>query len=419
MTTLILTRFLFNKDEVELSLLTALLKKADLQIIYYWAYELYYSGFDIFAFLWKIYLDFYYELQPYFEVYFKKKYSLWMEDKAMVHIAYILRNMYNLTPNGMVFMMRQYMEKDVQSEEFYPTIWYKFKNNTVPVWLQSYDSQYHRLLYAVKQKHYENICYYLKLLEKTQSQVAIATQVCRFLQGARAKDMAMAKDMAKEINNNMHYLLAFIVRKLTVEEEEEVPKHVRVYVAPKQEHLDQLLSIAEEPVPLTKYGLPQIYNTLMHKRFVGIDASIGAFKLARWQWATHEAFVRELYFHWEYYAMGSPVWWHRLQAFGGTINHNSRLIEFASEEDAEGFYNLYAYELDELPQEVQELSMKPLNKTDGRLWHKAIFDTGIDLERLTLEAQAQAQAQAEDPALEKVLEALTLKEQDKFWRWTY
>ena len=68
MTTYTLTRFLYIKDEVELSLVTALLKKKNLQECYYWAFELYYSGFDteLFQLLWKIYFDFYYEYNPIF-----------------------------------------------------------------------------------------------------------------------------------------------------------------------------------------------------------------------------------------------------------------------------------------------------------------------------------------------------------------
>jgi len=70
---LILTRFLYAKDEVELSLMMALLNNEDLRIIYYWAYELYYSGFAIFDILLKIYLDNYYEKQPYLLNYIRTK----------------------------------------------------------------------------------------------------------------------------------------------------------------------------------------------------------------------------------------------------------------------------------------------------------------------------------------------------------
>ena len=51
----ILTRFLYIKDEVELSLVSALLKKRNVQECYYWAFELYYSGFDIVQLLYLTY----------------------------------------------------------------------------------------------------------------------------------------------------------------------------------------------------------------------------------------------------------------------------------------------------------------------------------------------------------------------------
>ena len=53
----ILTRFLYSSDEVLLSLVTTLLKRDDITEAYYWAYELYYSGEDMFPLLWKIYFD--------------------------------------------------------------------------------------------------------------------------------------------------------------------------------------------------------------------------------------------------------------------------------------------------------------------------------------------------------------------------
>jgi hypothetical protein len=370
---LVLTRFLYSKDEVELSLLTALLKNEDIQIIYYWVYELYYSGFDVFEFLWKIYLDFYYEQQPYFVTYFKKKHNLWKLDGSMVHIAYIARNMCILKPSGMVFMMRQYMEKE---ETIYPTIIYKLKDGgKITDVLQSYEKQYHNLLLALERRHYENICYYLQQLEKNSNLCAV---VLSFLGGVEYDDDDNDND--NDINNdidkdNMHYLLAFIVRMLTVKNTVVDKKHL--YVAPKQEHLEQNRVLEEEQMPLSKHGLPQIYNTLMHKRHVSIDDFIGAFELARFKWSTHEEFIKELYFHWEYYAMGSPLWLKRLQTFGGTINEKEKKIEFLNE-GAEGFYNLYAYELDELPKAVQEMSMKRLNNTDGKAWYKYIFQDNIE-----------------------------------------
>ena len=41
-----LTRFLYSVDEVKYSLITALLKKVDIDECYYWAFELYFSRIE-------------------------------------------------------------------------------------------------------------------------------------------------------------------------------------------------------------------------------------------------------------------------------------------------------------------------------------------------------------------------------------
>lgn len=366
-TSLILTRFLYIKDEVELSLITALLKKAPLEVIYYWAYELYYSGFDVFTLMWKIYLDFYYEQNHAFAAYFKKKHGLWILDKDMKHIAYILRNMYNLKASFKVFLMRQYIYKK-DDKDLYPTIIYKLQNMIIEErfnWLNNYAKQYHNLLLALDRRHYENICYYLKTLIEARIQLSELKEIiCRFF--VIKEDHNINSDLLLDT------IMAIIARQLYIPPcGTSAVKHI--YVAPRQDHLDHLTELEEESIPLTKHGMPQIYNTLMFKRFVAIDDTIGAFELARRTWTTHEELVQELWFHWEYYAMRSPVWLMRLQNFGGTVNDVTKKIVFATEAAEEGFYDLYAYELDELPKEVQAMSMKPLTQMDGWTWYSYVF----------------------------------------------
>ena len=72
---IIFTRYLYSKDEVQLALLVNILNKSEKSL--FWAYELYYSGFeeDVFNLLWKIYFDFYYTLNPSFYTYFIKKHK--------------------------------------------------------------------------------------------------------------------------------------------------------------------------------------------------------------------------------------------------------------------------------------------------------------------------------------------------------
>ena len=55
--------------------------------------------------------------------------------------------------------------------------------------------------------------------------------------------------------------------------------------------------------------------------------------------------------------MGSPLWQKRLSKWGGSVNHITKKIEFPTDEMQEAFYELYAYEFDELPKEVQAMSL--------------------------------------------------------------
>ena len=70
---LVFTRYLYVKDEVRIALLVSILNKSDDAV--FWAYELYHSGFsnELFTFIWQIYYDFFYTLNPSFEVYLLKK----------------------------------------------------------------------------------------------------------------------------------------------------------------------------------------------------------------------------------------------------------------------------------------------------------------------------------------------------------
>jgi hypothetical protein len=352
--TLILTRFLYAKDEVELSLLMALLNNEDLRIIYYWAYELYYSGFEVFDILFKIYLDVYYEKQPYLLAYIRKKQQLWQADGDMKHIAYVLRNMYNLQPSNKVFMARQYMFNygglkfnfhagtvcATNYDDFGPTILYKGMGSGG---YQQY------LLRALACGHMENVWYYLKMLLDGghDSVVKIVEE---------ALGIALDANIIKDANLRTHYIIACIVHAYTdtdthtvINDADNMKKHI--FVVPKKEHLDHIRTLEEEKIS-------PVYDTLMHKRFVCIDNSIGRFALARDILVDLE---KETWFHWEYYAMGSPLWQKRLKLWGGAVNHTTKKIEFPTYEMQEAFYELYAYEFDELPKEVQAMSLAPLH----------------------------------------------------------
>ena len=120
--TLVFTRYLYLKDEVKIALLLSILNKSDDAI--FWAFELYYSGYknELFAFIWKIYYDFFATLNPSFATYLTKKLaSKEIEDRV---VSSIIQNLLIRSFNTDIFLLRtisECFELDVENEV--DTIW--------------------------------------------------------------------------------------------------------------------------------------------------------------------------------------------------------------------------------------------------------------------------------------------------------
>jgi hypothetical protein len=116
---IVFTRYLYIKDEVKLALLISLLNKSDKAL--FWAYELFWSGFQIelFGLLLKIYYDFFATLNPTFELYLNKKKTIYLSelDKREKIVASIINNLLIRAFNTDVFMMRKVCELFEQDPE--------------------------------------------------------------------------------------------------------------------------------------------------------------------------------------------------------------------------------------------------------------------------------------------------------------
>ena len=64
------------------------------------------------------------------------------------------------------------------------------------------------------------------------------------------------------------------------------------------------------------------------------------------------------YYHWDYYALGSPVWKERVEAFKGHANHETKRLDFPDDDYFEDFYNKYNYEPDEQKRETQNKNIQ-------------------------------------------------------------
>ena len=91
--TLTFTRYLYNADEVVLTLIECLLKQNSLNECYYWIYEYYKTGYveESWKLLYKIYYDFYMLKNPKMEDKINNKYLKWKEKKKISMSYYLKR----------------------------------------------------------------------------------------------------------------------------------------------------------------------------------------------------------------------------------------------------------------------------------------------------------------------------------------
>jgi len=74
-----------------------------------------------------------------------------------------------------------------------------------------------------------------------------------------------------------------------------------------------------------------------------------------------EDYKKELWYDWLYYACRSPVWLNRIEEYGGSVNDESKTVEFTDDEHDdrdknldEAFYQIWGLEPDEQSKELQE-----------------------------------------------------------------
>ena len=94
--TLTFTRYLYNADEVVLTLIECLLKQNSLNECYYWIYEYYKTGYveESWKLLYKIYYDFYYIKYISFEKVLDIEYNAWKTKPDFKHIAKIIKDLH-------------------------------------------------------------------------------------------------------------------------------------------------------------------------------------------------------------------------------------------------------------------------------------------------------------------------------------
>ena len=342
--TLTFTRYLYNADEVVLTLIECLLKQNSLEECYYWLYEYYKTGYveESWQLLYKIYYDFYMLKNPKMEDKINNKYLKWKEKKDIQFVLWIVKNLFRLDSCYTIFLLRVY-HSNRNTEVLRKTISnpiYKDKNEIM-------------LATAIKEKKRISISYYLKRVKDDRKLFVINS--C-FDEKINLND---------NYSDNYHYLLAKLVDKFKI-----TPKKKVYYKMVMKKEIENVL---ESDVNCRNNGkhedVSYVYKTLKTHRIYGISSNIGCFKLEREDKDLNHCF----WYHWEYYAYKSPLWKERFNKYKIKVSDKKQLIEFDNEDDYEKFYEEYGYEPDEQSEEVQQKSSIEIGRTNLKLWVNSIF----------------------------------------------
>ena len=357
---IIFTRYLYLKDEVELSLLVSLLNKKDSAI--YWAFELYYSGFEeeLFQHLWKIYYDFYYTLNPSFQEYFVKKYKEWTKSSSNGDcdriIALIVGDLLIRPHNLDVFMLRQavvYTKEDLS-----------YSNSIVEL---------------LESRNYLHIADFILERNKANAIATFKEIVAYFSKkGIKIDEEKMIKRWKKNTGYlNMEesvQLLAFIMQNFSQLANLQMGK--KLYISVEQHDI-----VIYETIFKSEQTNYRAYKILPLAYLYAIDEDnyLSLFQLERNKILMDDPDgLRKIYwYNWEYYASFSPVWLQRIQKCKGKHNHETKRIEFPEDEEIdwpEEFYSQFGYEPDEQKKEIQEKSIRKIERE--RNWEQFFLEQG-------------------------------------------
>jgi hypothetical protein len=349
------TRYLYEKEEVKLSLILCILNKKEEAI--FWAYELYYSGFkaELVNLFWTMYYDFYYTSNPSFEKYLLKKLNnnLNFETNCEHYLSMIVNN-FMIRPHSMdIFMLKQIVNMC------------EFETNDV-------------LLESVLQNEDYMILASLILSQiKDDCLVDTLANVIQYFikKGLNLDSKKIVAEYKKIIKNDYHsnnnnnkrvILLARLIHYFASTKNIKMGKNIYVHIEPEDVIIYENIYADLRSHDLTPI-LPA-YKILPLATIYYIDQYnyLSLFHLKR-----EKNNITTVYRDkWLYYASFSPLWRERIVRYKGIIDEKTQTIMFQegenSDDNEQAFYNEFGYEPDEQKIETQNKTIQEIKSE--RTW---------------------------------------------------
>jgi hypothetical protein len=346
----ILTRYLYSKDEVQFSLIYSILERKDFKESLFWFSELYYSGYEneSWNLLFEIYYNFYARRNPKLEKIFIKLYKDWKDENDIKHILHVLKNLFFNSKKDSIcyeyFKMIGHQKTKTKSYRGRPPAFIKELN---------IDKKYKDLIMSIHKKNFTNMMYYLNRFQSEKSEI-YSTILKYFKQNKKIslKNNDYQTIIDHPYQNKIHILLSLVFHLMT-DESEINTKSIYMLISNKELEYTQQTNITNS----------RLYRHLREKRHYKIRTNIGCFPLERYEVGCI-AMNKILWDHWEYFAYTCPLWNRRFNKYNIEVDNVNKKIIFKEEEEQEDFYERYNYEPDEQSSITQEKSTTQIEKIE-------------------------------------------------------
>lgn len=364
---LIFTRYLYIKDEVKISLLLSLLDKNEDAL--FWVYELYMSGFkqETFEYVWQIYYDFYATLNPSFEEYFIKKHTEWItnECKNDLIIGTLIKNLLARSSNTDIFMLKNICNQfEIEVD---------YKDN-----ITSYDVLLENIRYWIENEDYRSLAHTILYLNSNPNNKLNYNYTLLY-----TDCLHIVENMKIIPNFKKNNLIRSFMCSLKVPVKPEIillSKIMELCTRIKgiKQSKSKYLNIDEiEFIPICETLITnnndnnyiKSYRCLKDAYICGINEvqMLSLFKLIR-NIYNENNLKKSWFYHWEYYASFSPIWFERIKKYSGEIDYTNKKVIFLDEDLMDEFYSKYGYEPDEQPKYIQDKAIGLYKQDNKNSW---------------------------------------------------
>lgn len=343
-----LTRYLYVKDEVILALILSVLQKDN--TAYFWAFELYYSGFqrELVNTFWSIYYDFFHTLNPSFENYLLNKLKNSNENDDDINIGNIIEN-FNIRSHNMdVFILRE-----ISNQFDFDT---SFMSDYIEI--KNYDIFKSHFIELVNSKDYLMLGFLLTNVLYEEHLPNLLESICEIFTLDREKIQKGYQRICKKLMDIMtprRLLLSRIVQIMTNHHySSPIKKNKNIYITINSDDVINYKTIISSMCKNINDRTLPAYKILSKVELCKIDHLnlLSLFHLKREKINKYELFER-----WLYYASFSPLWKKRIEKYSGIIDYKSKTVIFDDDDLLEEFSNKYDMELDEQTKIIQDSIM--------------------------------------------------------------